>query len=565
MYALHTSTLKDVITHLHAEKYEIPALQRPFVWKPKQVLHLVESAYEGIPLGTLCIWEQDNIMLHDGTRSSGWLVIDGQQRLSAFRSALLGLPILNNGNKPVLIKVAFNPIRGEFNLKPPMQNRTEWVPDISPLFTGKKRSVVNAYLEQSWLDNDKVKQVEANFDRLTDIVCNQIGVFEIQKTMPHTHVNEVFRHVNQSPTRVENIQICRAELQTYHPYIAETLTRFCLELSSPEKAESRRKIGEEHALYNELDWMLGRSKDLEGYSYKPAPSDLMKVLVWRTFNTGDADYPIGKFNDKGRGTQLEDAIRDIVSEKHFTEFNGLMNEMQMFTGQNQGGIAYWLYLKHRTDEHPMDLDELRTVIHRWLLTTNLQGEQRGTPDVEGPINGFNERMDNPHAYIDELAEGFITKDFFDVDLPLRLTKKAAATNSRPWQVWQAVQALEKDTALFHTDAVIDSPGNTENRELHHLYPKKTLEDQRVSKRQQNVVANRVITTESRNKEMGLAKFQDYVNSCFGNDLVYAIEQMEVHCIPDNTGIMPYEEFLKERASRMAAKIRDVYEKLKPRD
>lgn len=564
MYALHTSTLKDVITHLNAGKYEIPALQRPFVWEPKQVLHLVQSAYEGIPLGTLCIWEKDDIMLYDGTRSNGWLVIDGQQRLSAIRSALMGLPILNNGNKPKIISVAFNPIREEFNLKPPMQNRTEWVPDIAPLFTREKRNIVNAYLEQPWLDAALKEQVGDNFDKLTEIVSNKIGVFEIPKDMPHTHVNEVFRHVNQSPTPVENIQICRAELQTYHPHLAETLTRFCLELSSPEKAERRRETGDEHPLYNVLDWMPTCSEALQEFAFKPGTSDVMKVLVWRIFNRGDNEYAIGKLSANEIRGDLEEAIRQIVSKKHFTEFNAMMHEMQMFTGQNQGNIAYWLFLKHRATEHPMDLNELRIVIWRWLLTTNLQGVQRGTPDVQKSIKEFHESGDNPHAGIDELAR-FATKDFFEVELPLRLRTKAATTTSRSWQVWHAIQAIEGDSALFHTDAVIDSPENTEKRELHHLYPKKTLTQENVATEKQNVVANRVITTESRNKEMGIAKFYDYVNSCFGNDLVYAIEQMEAHCIPDNTGVMPYEEFLKERACRMAAKIRDVYEKLKPRD
>ena len=53
MYNLETQNLADVIEALRSERYEIPALQRPFVWKDKQILRLVESAYQGIPLGTL--------------------------------------------------------------------------------------------------------------------------------------------------------------------------------------------------------------------------------------------------------------------------------------------------------------------------------------------------------------------------------------------------------------------------------------------------------------------------------------------------------------------------------
>ena len=564
MYDLRKVTLQEVMDNIENQKFEIPALQRPFVWKQEKVLNLVKSAYNGIPLGTLCTWEQEGILLADGTRSNdaSWLVIDGQQRLAAIRTALLGMPIQNGTGVPKRIEVAFNPVEGEFALRTKSMN-SAWIRDIAPLFTKEWRATEHRYLSQKWLDdeNGTREKVEDNLDKLRRILTCSMGLFEIHKEMELEHVFEVFRHVNQSPTRVENIQICFAELQTEFPELAELVVRFCLELENPCQAKKRRDIGQKLPLYNQLDWM--QRHNFSSYAYKPDKFDLMKVIIWRAFKNGSWENTIGTFRTKENAEQrLKDAILDIVSEEHFTEFNALMHKMQMFTGLNQGNIAYWLYLRCMLDyDEPMSTEVIRSSIYRWLLTTNLQGVQRGGPDIQGPVNGFL-KVDDPHAYIDE-AGAFTTESFFQKDLPDLLTRQTASTGTRVWQVWQAVQAIAEDTALFHTDAVIDSPENTEHRHLHHVYCKDLLSKANVPNKEQNAVANRVITTESVNRDIGTTAFHKYTDTHYGHDPETAVRHMEAHCLPAGTGTLPYTEFLQERAKAMAEKIARVYRSLKP--
>jgi hypothetical protein len=71
----------------------LPEFQRPFVWKRKQILELVDSIYRNYPIGSLLVWESHQKLASKRTiadlqvadRSEQYPVnylLDGQQRLS---------------------------------------------------------------------------------------------------------------------------------------------------------------------------------------------------------------------------------------------------------------------------------------------------------------------------------------------------------------------------------------------------------------------------------------------------------------------------------------------------
>lgn len=72
----------------------LPEFQRPFVWKRKQILELLDSIYKNYPIGSLLVWESSENLaskrsiadLPIADRSTNYPVnylLDGQQRLSA--------------------------------------------------------------------------------------------------------------------------------------------------------------------------------------------------------------------------------------------------------------------------------------------------------------------------------------------------------------------------------------------------------------------------------------------------------------------------------------------------
>jgi hypothetical protein len=89
----YTTNTKQLYTQLCEGKFAVPKLQRAFVWNGRKAAMLLDSIYQGMPIGSLTIWDTSkrnkNLLRHtlhilpqfkDHRRV--WFVLDGQQRLS---------------------------------------------------------------------------------------------------------------------------------------------------------------------------------------------------------------------------------------------------------------------------------------------------------------------------------------------------------------------------------------------------------------------------------------------------------------------------------------------------
>lgn len=100
----------------HDAIYLIPDLQRPYVWKPNQVVLLIDSLFRGWPFGSLLTWEvksdsygangipprafwhivdrtnekEDHKALPKGQPATYFMILDGQQRIQSMLLALGG-------------------------------------------------------------------------------------------------------------------------------------------------------------------------------------------------------------------------------------------------------------------------------------------------------------------------------------------------------------------------------------------------------------------------------------------------------------------------------------------
>ena len=72
-------SLNDIIGRASDDKGStilIPDLQRPYVWKPNQVVLLVDSLIRGWPFGTLLLWKVHHDDLTNIPSRSFWRVVD---------------------------------------------------------------------------------------------------------------------------------------------------------------------------------------------------------------------------------------------------------------------------------------------------------------------------------------------------------------------------------------------------------------------------------------------------------------------------------------------------------
>ena len=83
-YAVNQYLIESVLSKVREGEIAIPEIQRPFVWDSSQVRDLLDSLYQGFPVGYLIGWKNPDVRLKDGSTASGKMIlIDGQQRVTA--------------------------------------------------------------------------------------------------------------------------------------------------------------------------------------------------------------------------------------------------------------------------------------------------------------------------------------------------------------------------------------------------------------------------------------------------------------------------------------------------
>jgi hypothetical protein len=95
-------------------------IQRPFVWGASKVRGLLDSMYEGFPVGFLMFWETG---AEAGARQIGvdanqkvprMLVVDGQQRLTSLYTVMTGSKVVRDDYSEGRVRIAFRPADAMF-------------------------------------------------------------------------------------------------------------------------------------------------------------------------------------------------------------------------------------------------------------------------------------------------------------------------------------------------------------------------------------------------------------------------------------------------------------------
>lgn len=104
-------SLNSLINRLKDGRYQIPDFQREFEWMPWDVQQLLKSIFLDYYIGSLLLWKGkpenfemlscENIYGHQGSASPEYIVLDGQQRLTALYYACFApdLPLPNRRNR----------------------------------------------------------------------------------------------------------------------------------------------------------------------------------------------------------------------------------------------------------------------------------------------------------------------------------------------------------------------------------------------------------------------------------------------------------------------------------
>ena len=136
-YSVNQKSINSLLIDIKAKDIAIPEIQRPFVWDATKVRDLIDSLYQGYPIGYLIAWHNPSVRLKDGTRSKGKkILIDGQQRVTALMDALLGEYVVDKDYRRVKIIIAFHPKERKFEVvNPAIRKDKSWIADISKVLS----------------------------------------------------------------------------------------------------------------------------------------------------------------------------------------------------------------------------------------------------------------------------------------------------------------------------------------------------------------------------------------------------------------------------------------------
>lgn len=187
----------------------LPEFQRPFVWKRKQILELLDSIYRNYPIGSALLWESHQKLaskrsiadLRVGERSKTYPVnylLDGQQRLSTICGVLHWSP----GDPKSVWNVVFD-LRSERFVH--IDHAEELPAHQVPL--RRLKDPADYFRKLSGLDNEQYRTT-------ADLLFNRFKDYQLPLvTLGDMSINDVapiFERINSMGTRLTIYDLMRA-------------------------------------------------------------------------------------------------------------------------------------------------------------------------------------------------------------------------------------------------------------------------------------------------------------------------------------------------------------------
>ena len=595
-YNASNIAIEQILNFIKSEEIAIPEIQRPFVWKPKQVRDLIDSLYTGYPTGYLIISQSPNMKLKDGNLSEGKkIMIDGQQRVTALMTAIMGLEVINSDFEKKRIKISFNPLAIDEDEVFKVQDNAilkdkKWISDIADVFKSdfKRGSFVSQYCESNTeMDSDRLHDI---LDNLIAIKNRQIGVITLDKELTIDEVTEIFIRINSQGAKLNQSDFAMSKIAANLKYggniLRKAIDYFSHLAVQPDWYHEMTKDKDfmESKFASKIKWLKDDREDIfdPGYGdilrvafmYKfgrGKMKDLVSLLGGRDFETRDYKEEIAEASFG----KLTDGVMDFMNEFSFTNFilslksAGFISN-RLINSQMTLDFAYTLYLILNTNNQ-IDKTQIKHYVSKWYVFSTLTSRYITSPESVMDLDirriadkGFLE-------YFNEMEEANLSDTFWEIGLVQDL--ETSAINSPFFNVFIAAQVHASDNSLLMNGTTVRDLITTMG-DIHHIFPKAYLQKNGITdKSKYNQIANYTYLDTQTNISIGEKAPNEYFNTVFeqcvskelkfGNisDIALLKENLNINCIPENIVSMDashYEDYLLVRRKLMAKKIKDYY-------
>ena len=594
-FSLNQTPISTILAWVESGAIAIPEIQRPFVWTSTQVRDLMDSLYQGYPVGYIITWQNPDVKLKDGSTSQGKrILIDGQQRITALRAAISGLNVVDKKYKKRRIAISFNPLTEEFRTRTSSTERgKEWISDIAEV-------MVNGYDTLTFVDEYVARnpgttrqEINSRLNRLIQIKNKQIGEIQLSPSLDINIVNEIFVRINASGVNLSNADFAMSKIAVYEKdpgdemgmRLRKFIDYFAHLSAAPDQFKDIAQNDTEFAktdYFAKIAWLKNETDDL----YDPTYNDIIRVVGLTQFARGKLGDVVSLLSGRNFETRqdekeiadlsfqkLEKGLYQFTNENKFKQFvqnilrGSGYDEPNMLIARNAVNYAYAMYLRLLdVGENHADVNSL---VRRLLAISLMTGRHSGSFETqfEQDIKRIQSAGDMA-KFIATLEEQELSDVFWNSTLVDEFDKPT--TNNPFWHMFIAAQnKLLKQSFLSKNNIARDLATD----DIHHIFPKNYLVKHGYDKSKYNRIANFVHLRNDINISVSDLAPREYLGDIlFGgnnhhSDIVNEAEMInnfEDNAIPKillQAEVDDYDEFLRQRQVLMAEMVREYYKTL----
>lgn len=599
-YRTNSLSVSAILGLIASNDIAVPEIQRPFVWKNKQVRDLLDSLYKGYPTGYVILWKNPNVKLKDGTVSAGKkILIDGQQRITALMTAIAGVPVINSEYKKTRVKIAFNPFEAlsedkdssafEVQDQSHLKSR-KWIPDISEIF---KTGFSSWNFIQEYCKNNPEMQPE----KLNEILGNllyignrQIGVIELEEHLDIDIVTDIFIRINSKGTSLSQGDFVMSKIASDEAHGGNMLRKaidyfahLCVEPAFYDSLSVLDKDFANSEYCNKVAWL----KDDTETVFDPECDDIIRIAFMHKFQRAKLADLVGLLSGRNFETRefneeiidstyatLKEGVLNVVNKHNFTQFMIAIKSAgfispKLINSNMALDFAYTLFLK-LMDSQEVSVSEIKRIVQKWYVLSILTGRYSSSPESAFAKDLRLIKENGVVNTLKDIEAATLSESFWNVAIVQGLCY--TSTNNPTYMVYLAAQVMKNDLSLLSSNVTIREL-ITLGGDIHHIFPKEYLKSFGYEKSKYNQEGNYVYLDRPVNISIGKKSPKTYFTLAFEQcetknivcgsitDKEQLLANLETNCIPASVVDMEedrYEEFLAERRQMMAKKIKDYY-------
>ena len=281
-YTVSQQSVAVILGWIDSDNIAIPEMQRPFVWNSTKVRDLMDSLYQGFPVGYLITWQSQAVPVKGGGNAGfQQILIDGQQRTTALRAAVSGEPVINKKFQKKRIVISFNPQTEEFaTATPVIAKQPEWLYDIHEFLASED---VFSTLDSYMATNPGADRsfVGKSLQRLLGIKNAPIGIISLSNDLDIETVTEIFIRINSKgvPLSSSDFVMSKISAQGEQGRNLRKAIDYFAHLSVNPQAHDELILDKEFSntqFWSTMQWLKDDTEDL----YDPSYVDIFVSPPW---------------------------------------------------------------------------------------------------------------------------------------------------------------------------------------------------------------------------------------------------------------------------------------------